>query len=665
MSGRNNMKLIVASAAIAFAFFLALAVYAPQAFFGFNLAGRATLSDQTPSVVQQSAVEQHVDPNHRMKIIVSLKLRDEQVLDQLLLDLANPRSPQYRHYLTPEEFVTRFSPTTWDVNSVSAFLKEYGIVVTNVSPNRTLIEAEGTVDQLERAFKVTINQYTAKKGMNKGRTYLSNDRDPQIPRTLEPTIESVIGLNTISEFHSRLRRRDSNPTDPLRLREQPPLQQPPAQPAPVNPGTPRGNSPGDIATVYQFPNGLNTNVKGDKLTGKGMTLAITTAEVYDLKDVQAFWKEFGIVRTGTLTDVYINGQSTVVNDETTLDLESASAQIPGADIIMYMSKTPSFSNFTLMFNRVVTDNKADVMSLSWGLCEEDTGKRHMKSEHNIFKQGAAQGIAMFVASGDDGAYDCKVPEPDEDEADGSVHKHDDPPANTTKAPAKKQPPKLSVDYPSADPYFVAVGGTTLLDRNGKRLAEWAWHGSGGGVSSYWPRPSWQTGPGVPTGDKRATADVSMNADPSTGYSIFFKGKWESWGGTSISAPEWAALWILIDEAAGKRIGSPNEIFYRVGDSPDYSKVFYDITSGDNGDFQGPGYKSGANWDHPTGWGVPQGEALKDWIVQDVKQPHVARPSTPDPVDPEDEVPVRKPTEVAPPVVPIQPGEPVQSTDKKK
>jgi kumamolisin len=143
----------------------------------------------------------------------------------------------------------------------------------------------------------------------------------------------------------------------------------------------------------------------------------------------------------------------------------------------------------------------------------------------------------------------------------------------------------------------------------------AWKGSGGGVSGYWKRPSWQHGPGVPASEKRNTADVALNADPATGYSFRFEGKWVVYGGTSVAAPEWAALWILIDEAANKRIGNANELIYEMGRSADYGKVFYDITRGDNGNYWGPGYKAGANWDHPTGWGVPNGEALLNWVVK--------------------------------------------------
>lgn len=589
MSGKNNRKLLAVCSAIAITFLFLLTMFNPNSNVGHNLFGRFVLTGDTPSVVQKSKLNNHADPSQTMRVVVGLKLRDEVGLNKVLADIYNPTSPNYRKYLTPDDFAARFSPTVQDVDFVVAHLQSRGLKIISVSPNRTLIETEGTVTQLERVFSVTINQYTITLPNGTTKQYLSNDRDPALPARLSQIVESIMGLDTFAEFESRMRRKDPDPA--------------PA-PAPAV-STPSGFSPQDIATVYEYPTANNKNIKGTKLSGAGKTIAIATAEGYDQKDVDAYWKHYKIVRTGKVIDVPINGTTTKTNDETTLDLQTASSQAPGADIMMYMGADAKFTTFTKVFNQVVTDNKADVMTISWGLCEEHTGTRQMKSEHNIFKQAAAQGIAVFAAAGDDGAYDCKHDE----EEDGGKDKDG--------KPTKKPVLKLSVDYPSSDPYVTAVGGTTLYTSSGgKRSGEWAWTGGGGGVSGQWSREAWQKGPGVPAGDMRVTSDVSLNASPMTAYSFYFKGKWEAWGGTSVSAPAWAALWAVIDEAAGTRIGMPVETLYRVGDSTDYKSTFHDITSGDNGDYRGPGYKAGDNWDHPTGWGVPKGEALKDWIVSD-------------------------------------------------
>lgn len=539
------------------------------------------LPDHTPSVVHDSKLVKHAEAETTIRFVVALKLKDEAGLETLLAAQSNPASPLYRQYLTADQFKERFSPSASDVDEVLAYLTGHGMSILSVSDNFTLIHVEASVAQIEAAFKVEMNKYSTLSGSGKSVDYLGNANNPSIPSNLEDTVQAIIGLNTYVEFESRIARAKG-----------------PAS-GPVSNAIPRGLSPQDVARVYDFPNANNDKATAP-LTGKGRTIAIATAHIYDQKDIDAFWKQFGIVRTGKLVNVHVAGVSTTVNDETTLDLESASSQAPGADIMMYMSVDPKFVNFTLTFNKIVTDDKADVMSISWGLCEDFTGSRQMKAEHNIFKQAAAQGIAIFAASGDDGAYDCPMePELDDD--------------------GKPKTPPLAVDYPSSDPYVTAVGGTTLFDAQGKRSLEWAWHGSGGGNSKQWKRPSWQSGPGVPTGTMRSTSDVSLNADPMTGYAFYIEGKWIVLGGTSVAAPEWAALWTLIDEAAGKRIGMPDEILYRAGASSEYGNIFYDIITGDNGDYRGPGYKAGSNWDHPTGWGVPKGQALKDWVVTDQSQ----------------------------------------------
>jgi|AGTN01.2.fsa_nt_gi Predicted protease len=591
MSGKNNRKLLTAGVVIAAIVALSLAILGPSSFL--NYFGKATLSGNTPAAITHSQRVNHAEGTERMEIVVSLNLRDEAALNQLLQDMRDPASPQYRKFISASEFANRFAPANSDVDRVVLFLKEYGIQVTEISPNRTLISASGTVSQLERAFGVTINKYSMRVSgaTAKGtKIFLSNDRDPRIPSSLEPIVLSVIGLDTLAEFESRMLR-NSRAAAPQTTK-------------------PWGFSPQDIARVYDFPNANNDN-NTSNLSGKGKTIAIATANTYDVKDIEEFWKQYNITRTGKLIDVHVGGTATTIDGETTLDLELASSQAPGADVMMYLGKDPKFTTFTKVFNKIVTDDKADVMSVSWGLCETNTGTRQMRTEHNIFKQGAAQGIAMFAASGDDGAYDCKPPKKDDDDKDKDK--------DTTAAP---KTPDLAVDYPSSDPFIIGVGGTTLYGWDGKRSSESAWYGSGGGISDEWPRQSWQHGPGVPTSDNRPSADVSLVANPGTGYAIYFEGKWQEIGGTSAAAPSWAALWTLIDEGANKRIGDPGEILYRVGRSLDYQFNFHDITTGDNGDFRGPGYKAGPNWDHPTGWGVPKGQKLKDWIVKD------QTPSTP-------------------------------------
>jgi kumamolisin len=323
-------------------------------------------------------------------------------------------------------------------------------------------------------------------------------------------------------------------------------------------------------------------------SGKGVTLAIATANGYLRSDVESYWQQHGVTRYGSITDVPINGPSTKLEEETTLDLELAGSQAPGANILMYIASSPAFLNFTLTYAQIVIDDKADVMSVSWGLCEEHTGWMQMMTESLIFREAAVQGIALFSSAGDNGAYDCGKKGPD---------------------------PKWTVDYPSSSPHVTAVGGTSLYVKDSVRTDETTWEGGGGGVSSHWDRPVWQVAPTMPAGDKRVTTDISLNANPWTGYSFYFKGKWMRIGGTSASAPEWASLWALVLEATGQRVGSANFYVNKMGSLKEYHKYFYDVTQGNNGAGVGPGYKAGPGWDTPSGWGTPDGAAVIDWMIQ--------------------------------------------------
>jgi kumamolisin len=563
--------------------------------------GGVVLSGNTPEILSESQLVKHASPETRLEIVVALKPRDEADLDSLILRQQDPNSPDYQRFLSVDQFVNLHSPTQNDVDETLRYLTSQGLKIKQVPANRLLIHAEGTISQLEKAFNVQINEYTidtlpvvlngvglvpAQAPVN---TYYSNDRDPSIPLHLKDVVLAVIGLDTYAQFESR-------------------LALPATAPAGVSSGAPTApaaapkrvwqppHTPQDIATVYNFPNANNQNANPDSTriySGKGVKVAVATAYGYDLADIEGYWKKHNIVRGGKLTDRPVNGLSGKVEAETTLDLQLVSSQIPDADVLMYIAVNPSFLNFALTFNQVAVDNEVAAMTVSWGLCEKRTGWLMMKTENIVFKQLTAQGIALFVSSGDDGAYDCKVRAKDKD---------------------SKDPPGWAVDYPSSNPLFTAVGGTSLRQVVGVRTAEPAWAGSGGGISSHWSRAPWQVGKGVPTTDKRASADVALNADPNTGYSFLFKGNWSRIGGTSASAPTMASLWILTVEAAGKRVGSANPYLYKLGNSSEYNKYFHDVQTGNNGHGRGPGYPATANWDHPTGWGAPKGIELVEWMV---------------------------------------------------
>lgn len=545
---------------------------------------------ERPLEIQSAQLTSHAQADQVKTVVVNLKLRNRQELERLLRDQCNPRSPRYQRYLTPHEFQARFAPSLEESGEVADYLRRCGLTDVKIAPNRLLVSARGSISQLESTFSVTINCYRERLGR---RSFISNNLAPRVPVKLHSVVDSVVGL---SNFGCPLEPGPGGVTDELQFQ--------PKEPGQVEQRPPLGMSPQTIATAYNFPN-VNNSRAGTKYSGAGRSLAIATAFAYDHQDVETYWSRFGIKRSGQVFDIAVGGNTTVTHKETTLDLQQAGAQVPGADILMYMGVDGDSTTFELVFNQIVIDNRADVVSMSWGVCEESLGTKYMNPLNAILLQARAQGMAVFCSSGDRGAYDYD--------------------ANST---------KMAAHYVASDPNVVAVGGTTLLpDRQPRR--EIAWSGSGGGASDYWRQPEWQIGPGVPANGKRNTPDVALNANPfRSGYAAYFRGRWLVTGGTSLATPNWAALWLLADEAAGKRIGDANQKLYFIGGKPElYAQFFVDIVEGNNGDERGPGYKALPGWDHTTGWGVPNGAALVEWLRKQAaaQPPPVVSPSPPPPL----------------------------------
>jgi kumamolisin len=519
----------------------------------------ATIGNNTPLSLQSAQFLGHADPNTNMDIVIGLKMRNEDELSDLIARQNDPNSPDFHNYITPSEFVARFGPEQSDVDRVTAYLQSQGLTGLQVSPNSMLIQARGAVHQIEKAAHVSINIYSLK-----GSEHFSNDRDPSFPGYLQHIVQSVMGLTSISNIRSMAH-------------------------ANVQPQAPSVvYTPANIATAYNFPNANNTRIgSGKTYSGKGVKLAIATAFVYDPVDVNTFWQQFHITRTGTIRNIPVVASTTVLHYETTLDVEQAGAQAPGADLLIYSVPADTYQDFALMFNQIVHENLADVISTSWVDCESVTPSAALQSEHAAILQGTAQGQSFFVGSGDKGAYACS-----------------------------STPTQLTVDYPSSDPFVTSVGGTSLfLGADGTRTSESTWTGSGGGVSTIFARPAWQIGHVVPKNTKRTVADVAFLADINTGYYVFYQNQWLEGGGTSFGGPNWAALWSLTTEAVGHRAGIATPWLYLLSNIGFYPTLFHDITTGNNGNGVGPGFNAGPGWDYPTGLGSPNGANLVEIIRQ--------------------------------------------------
>jgi kumamolisin len=274
-------------------------------------------------------------------------------------------------------------------------------------------------------------------------------------------------------------------------------------------------------------------------------------------------------------------------DENNLDLEVIRDVAPAAQIVMY--ELPSTTGaYADAVNRIDANHQTNIISSSWGEgCEAGLDPAERAATDSALRAAVATGVTMFVASGDSGAYDCQR---------SNLSDH-----------------RLSVDWPAASGSAVAVGGTRLsVAGNGSYLSETGWEdqlsdaGGGGGFSITDPRPAWQTGPGVLSGlsnGQRQVPDVSADADPSTGWSVYSQGQAGEAGGTSAATPFWAASVLLIEQYAASqgvpRLGFIDPLLYTLASSPQPFAPFHDVTVGGN-----RYYQAGPGWDPATGLGSP-------------------------------------------------------------
>ncbi|HEU5226552.1 MAG TPA: S53 family peptidase [Ktedonobacteraceae bacterium] len=542
------------------------------------------MSNQAAPLVRQARYVRPTRSDQPLAITVGLQPRNLNDLNDLVLAVRNPASPLYRHFLTPAQFKERFAPTTDQVQQVTQFLQSQGLSVKNVASNNLLIDVAGTVSQVQQAFKVQINDYQLGK-----QTFYANATQPQIPGKLHAFVSSLSGLDSSVRFQAHHVVRSG------------------AQ------GTTGGFGPKDLATAYDFAPLQNSNIYGDN-----QSIALLELDGYQLNDVQQYANIYNLGGTGTInaSNVLVDGFSGAAGSnavEVELDMEVTAAVAPHALQLVYEGPNTA-QGFNDTVNRIVTDNRTSIVSISWGACESVTGSANMQTLSNIFAQGAVQGMSFFAASGDSGAYGC-------------------------------QDTNLAVDYPASDPNVTAVGGTTLnVNPDGTYGSESVWSnpldilhgpkgaGSGGGISSVWPRPGWQSGPGVQnaySNGNREVPDISVDADPNTGYAIYctvslagcLTSGWLHIGGTSASAPLLAASTALINQyllAQGKSpLGLVNPLLYALYNGQQAYPAYHSITAGNNLYYPATGtYSMATGLGSPDVFNMARDLVMGDLLAQD-------------------------------------------------
>ncbi|WP_042383114.1 S53 family peptidase [Streptacidiphilus melanogenes] len=538
---------------------------------------------------------------------VNLQPRDPQALSAFINAVTTPGSPLYHHYLAKGQFAGEFGPTKATIDKVTAALRAQGLTPGHVSADGLTIPVSATVAQASKAFATTINSVK----LADGRTTVANTQAPSLPADVASVISGVTGLADLAPVDSHVRSSGKHgKAKPIVGRTAEPRLATArttgtASCPSIDSSLAANNmvdtrnyySPAQLASAY----GLSTSATA----GQGQTIAVYELESVDTASIATYQScmgtkvPFSIVPVGNAAGNSAP-DNTHIGVESALDIEDIIGLAPGAaGVIDYegqdSNNSPSLQNELDVYQQMVTDDKAQVLSSSWGLCEGYTTDAQRNAEANIFAEAAAQGQTVVAAAGDSGSSDCFG-------ADGATK-------------------TLGVDDPASQPYVTGVGGTTMTGSGGT-LAQKVWNNTtdgsgivaagGGGVSGKWPAPAFQGG--VTGQGTRSVPDVSAVADPRTGYLLIFGSTanptWSIIGGTSGAAPTWAALVAQANSSAGCQTNGPvgylNPALYDAARSG-YAGGYYDIRTGDNGmrNLGQTSYAAAANYDLASGLGTPK------------------------------------------------------------
>ncbi|MGH9304257.1 MAG: S53 family peptidase, partial [Acidimicrobiales bacterium] len=546
--------------------------------------------------------------SRRLRVDVTLKVPHPGALEHYIAAISKRSSPLFHHFLRRGEFGARFGPPLGEIAKVESVLKKEGLSVLGAGSDRLVVHLRGTVGAVDRAFHVTIGRYR----ISSGRVGYANADPPEVPASIASDVQAVIGLN------------DLHPMGSLLVRD-----------APVPGGRVatgfHGHAP-DVAGPKPCTGATSTAVVGGSLTanqlgsyyamtplyglgsfGQGVHVGIVELEPNLPSDIAAYQTCYGTHATVSYHVVDGGVGKGTGSGEAALDIEGVIGIAPRSTIDVYQGPDDEFYDIA---STIVSSDVDKVISISWGDCELDSEPSQLAAEQSLFAEAAAQGQTVLAAAGDAGSTDC-LGDP------GTIYAS-----------------SLSVDDPASQPYVLGVGGTSVATSS-----ESVWNDSsysdgagGGGTSATWCMPSYQDQAGIPgligsrshsdaadcpasTPYDRQVPDVSADADPATGYTIYYGGEWVTVGGTSAAAPLWAGAAALIDSSpfcADYGSGDPGvlpeglygvaatEAAYIYGHGR--HEALYDVTKGNN-DYTPSGYAGGlypatAGYDMASGLGSP-------------------------------------------------------------
>jgi hypothetical protein len=552
-------------------------------------------------------------PMQKMVLVLDASPAQQSALDALLDAQHNPASPYYRQWLSPGQFAEHFGASDEDVQRVVSWLQSRGMTVDEVAPSRRSITFSGTAAQVERVFSTSIHRYNVN-----GTMHIANAVDPSIPGALAPVVNGVLSLHDFQAqaMHTAIRQAGaSRSTDAAASSAAS------SSPKPlITFGNESFITPGDLAVIYDV-NPLYTQ----GINGTGQSIAVVARSNIFMTDIVSFRSQFGlqannpqVIVTGTNPGTSNSGDFV----EATLDAEYAGALARGATVKLVVSaSTASGDGAFLSAQYIVNNNLSPVLSMSFGICEAQMGASGNAYINALWQQAAAQGITVLVAAGDSGAAGC-----------------DSATASTATA-------GLAVNAICSTPYSTCVGGTEFNDTANPSLywsssnasetqvsalryiPETVWNESGatatgmdlwaggGGSSTIYAKPAWQTGKGVPADGKRDVPDLSLSAAGHDGYMIVLGGVDSVVGGTSAATPTLAGVLALVAQSTGVRQGTANSTLYALAANQNSggAAVFHDVAAGNNSVPGLVGYSAGAGYDPASGLGsVDVSELVTHW-----------------------------------------------------
>jgi len=495
-----------------------------------------------------------------LQLAVGLPLRNQQALDDLLRQIYDPASPNYRHYLTPEQIAEQFGPSEQDYQSFIAFAEKNGLTVTGTYPNRTLLDISGSVASIQRVFHVTMRVYQHPR---EARTFYAPD--------VEPSLDLAVPVLHISGLDNFVLPRPMNlhviPLEQL------------TRTVPASGSGPSGLYMGNDFRAAYAP--------GVSLDGAGQVVGLLELDGYYPNDITAYENQAGLPNV-PLTNVLVDSFSGAAggnNIEVALDIEVAIAMATNVSkVIVYEGPNPSGTIDILA--RMASDNLAKQISSSWLIGDDPNAD----VQYKIF---ATQGQSFFQASGDNGAF-----------YSGIVQWADD--TNITLVGGTTLTMTGSGGAWSSESawnWYITDPPNT--------------DSTGGGINfNSIPIPIWQQGINMTTNNGSTTLrnipDVALTADnilvrADNGASYYV-------GGTSAAAPLWAGYTALINQqalAAGRStVGFINPAVYAIGKSTNFTADFHDIATGNNTNASSPNnYFAVPGYDLCTGWGTPVGQSL--------------------------------------------------------